>query len=155
MLGLSPPPAAAFLCTEPPASKPGHAAQEPGAEEDLGGLDYATGDRRAPSTACPPLLGHWVRLMGPKPKPSTCFQVYAVTSCTATGRAANPPPLERTLGMRKRKARFSASLRTASKPCCYLGSRYGSTAGRAVECSDVPTLVTAPDCIAWSKDSHC
>lgn len=93
--------------------------------------------------------------MGLKPKPSTCFQVYAVTSCTATGTIANPPPLERTLGMGKRKGRFSASLRTAAKPCCYLGSRYGSTAGIAVECSDVPTLVTVPDCIAWSKDSHC
>lgn len=70
-------------------------------------------------------------------------------------RTANPPPLERTLGVGKRKARFSAVLMNASKPCCYLRSRYGSTAGMAVECSDVPTLVTVPDCIAWSKDSHC
>lgn len=155
MLSLSPPPAPAFLCTEPPASQPGHAAQEPGAVKDLGDLNYATGNRRAPSIACPPLLGHWVQLMGPKPKPSTCFQVYAGTSYTATGRTANPPPLERTLGMGKRKTRFSAALRTASKPCCYLGSRYGSTAGVAVERSDIPTLVTVPDCIAWSKDSHC
>lgn len=43
MLGLFSPPAPAFLCTEPPASKPGHTAQEPGAEEDLGDLDYGTG----------------------------------------------------------------------------------------------------------------
>lgn len=100
-------------------------------------------------------FGTWVQLKGPKPKPSICFRVYAVMSYTARGRTANPPLLERALGMGKRKARFSAALRTASKPCCYLRSRYGSTAGIAAECSDVPTLVTVPDCIAWSKDSHC